>query len=400
MIPLSFRQLGIASLLAVALPLTTGCGHEQTHGGPKPPDTAIKVVVATPLEKQITDFMEYTGRTEAVESVEIRPRVSGYLTKVEFMGSLNSEVKEGALMFQIDERPYQNALAVAEARLASAKAFQKTSAAELERTEGLFKKGVNTQSDLDRDIGRKEQADADIQSAQAGIEQAKLDLEFTKITAPISGMISKPNLTVGNLVSPATQKLTSIVSVDPIYVYFDLDEPTMLKIQKNIREGKLPTREESGYQVLLGLANDSGYPLSGVLDFIDNQVDPNTGTIRVRGIFKNPKPERGSRVLTPGLFSRIRVPMGGAHPSLLISERAVSRDQGKSFVHVVGADNVVGRRQVKLGAVHEGLRVVEAAEGTDPIKADDQIIISGLQRVRPGVKVEPIVKSMGGSDKQ
>jgi RND family efflux transporter MFP subunit len=384
----SICRFGGTGLLAVIAMLPIGCGQQQTHGAAKPPETAIKVIVALPIQQEVTDYMDYTGRTEAVESVDIRPRVSGYLTKVGYMGSLDSEVKEGALLFQIDERPYVNALESAKARVASAKAALKTNAAELERTEGLFKKGVSVQSDLDRDIGRKAQSDADIENAEAQLNQAKLDLEFTTITSPITGMISKPT----------TQSLTSVVSFDPIYVYFDLDEPSLLRIQQNIRDGKLPTGDEGEYKILLGLANDTGYPLSGVLDFVDNQVNPNTGTIRVRGIFKNPKPARGKRVLTPGLFARVRVPMGSAHSSLLISERAVGRDQGKSFVYIVGPENKVARRSVKLGAVHDGLRVVlPAEEGVDGIQSGDQVIISGLQRVRPGVTVEPIVKSMAGA---
>lgn len=376
----------------VALGSLSGCGGGQSHGGTKQPDAPIKVIVATPVQKQVTDYMDYTGRTEAVESVEIRPRVSGYLTKVEFMGSLDSEVKEGDLLFQIDERPYLNALGSAEARLASAKAALKTSSAELERTETLFKKGVVVQSELDRDAGRKAQADADILGADAGINQAKLDLEFTRITSPISGIISKPTLTLGNLVTPASPSLTSIVSVDPIYVYFDLDEPTMLQIQQNIRDGKLPTGSGGSYKILLGLINDEGYPHTGTLDFVDNRVDPNTGTIRVRGVFKNPKPERGKRVLTPGLFARVRVPLGDAHGALLISERAVGRDQGQTFLYAVGADNEISVRKVRLGPQHGGMRVV-----TGEIQAGDKIVISGLQRVRRGSKVDPVLKEMTGS---
>ncbi|MBS0201612.1 MAG: efflux RND transporter periplasmic adaptor subunit [Planctomycetes bacterium] len=379
------------SVLGICIACLSGCGSEPSQGGIKPDEASIKVIVATPVEQQVTDYMDYTGRTEAVEFVEIRPRVSGYLTKVEFMGSLDSEVKAGDLLFQIDDRPYLNALASAEARLASANAAHKTSSAELERTESLFKKGVVVQSELDRDVGRKAQADADILGAQAGIDQAKLDLEFTRITAPIGGNISKPNMTIGNLVTPASPSLTSIVSVDPIYVYFDLDEPTMLQIQKNIREGKLPTGSSSDYKILLGLINDEGYPYSGTLDFVDNRVDPNTGTIRVRGIFKNPKPERGKRALSPGLFARVRVPLGDAHNALLVSERAVVRDQGKTTLYVVGADNKIGVRKIQLGSQHGGLRVV-----TGEIQSGDKIVISGLQRVRLGSLVDPVVKDMPG----
>ena len=323
MLPNSRSQVRFYLGITLIVMSASGCRKSESPGATKAPDAPVKVIVAPPVQRQVTDFMDYTGRTEAVESVDIRSRVSGYLTKVEFMGSLNSEVKEGDLLFQIDERPYQNALLAAEARVASAKAALKTSSAELDRTEGLFKKGVVVQAEYDRDIGRKAQADAEILSSEASLSQAKLDLEFTRITAPISGIISKPNLTVGNLVSPATQSLTSLVSVDPIYVYFDLDEPTMLQIRHNIREGKLPEGTGDNYKILLGLANSKDYPFTGILDFVDNKVDPNTGTIRVRGIFKNPKPERGARQLTPGLFARVRVPLGDPHDALLVTERII-----------------------------------------------------------------------------
>jgi RND family efflux transporter MFP subunit len=379
------------ALVAALMALSSGCSQDASHASAPPADAPVKVIVATPVQKEVRDFMDYTGRTEAVETVEIRARVSGYLTKVTFMGSLDSEVKQGDLLFQIDDRPYKNALQSAQARLASAKASLQTSSAELARTEGLFKKGVVVQADLDRDSGRKAQADADILGAQAAIAQAELDLEFTKITSPIDGIISKPTLTLGNLVTPASPSLTTIVSADPIYVYFDLDEPTMLRIQQNVREGKLPTRKE-GYEVLLGLTNDAGYPYQGTLDFIDNKIDPNTGTIRVRGEFKNPKPERGSRPLAPGLFSRVRVPLGEPHQALLVTERAIVRNLGKTFVYVIGNDNAVVNQEVVLGPMHDGLRVVSGN-----LKASDQVVISGLQRIRPGSKVDPVVKSMSGS---
>lgn len=391
-------NIGLAGLwcaLSGVVVVCSGCGQGQSQGATKPTEMVAKVIVSTPVEQEVTNFMDYTGRTEAVETVDIRSRVSGYLTKVEFMGSLDSEVKAGDLLFQIDERPYKNALSSAEARVASAKAGLTTSSAELDRTEALFKKGVVVQSELDRDVGRKAQADADILSAAAALSQAQLDLEFTRITAPISGMISKPNLTVGNLVSPATQSLTVIVSVDPIYVYFDLDEPTMLQIQQNIRDGKLATRDEQEYKILLGLANDKGHSFTGKLDFVDNRLDPNTGTIRVRGIFANPKPARGLRPLFPGLFARVRVPLGAPKKALLVTERAIVRDQGKTFVYVVGADSTVNRRRVNLGSMHDGLRVISSPEdGGESIQAQDQIVVSGLQRIRQGSKVEAIPKPM------
>lgn len=385
----SFVDLLLAGGLCFTVLAASGCGKSPAQAGGRPADEVTKVLVATPVEQEVQDVMDYTGRLEAVESVEIRARVSGYLTHVAFMGSLSTEVKKDEVLFQIDDRPYRNSLAAAEARVASANAMLTTSAAELARTEGLFKKGVVVQAELDRDVGRKAQADAEILSAAAGLAQAQLDLEFTTIKAPIDGILSTPHLTAGNLVSPQTQSLTTLVSVDPIYVYFDVDEPTILRIQENVRSGKLPTRDEGTYVVRLGLANDTGHPYTGKLDFLDNQLDLGTGTLRVRGRFDNPKPERGSRPLTPGLFARVQVPLGAPRPSLLISERAIGRSLGKPFVYVIDGEKKVQTRTIQLGALHGGLRVV-----TEGLQSGDQVVISGLQRIRRGQTVEPILKEM------
>lgn len=346
----------------------------------------VKVDVASPTEKEVTDFQDFTGRLEAVESVEIRARVSGYLTKITFDPSieLGAEVKANDLLFEIDERPYQNALESALANLAKAVAQQKTAAAELARTEELVSKKAATARDLERDAGQKEVADASIEGAKAAINQAKLDLEFAKITAPISGRISRPLLTVGNLITPGTGSLTSIVSVDPVHLYFDMDEPTLLTLQKLIRDGKLKSAMEEEVPLLLGLVNDDGHPFHGKLDFVENKIDPNTGTIRVRGVFANPKPERGPRPLAPGLFARARLPLGEPHKALLVPERAIGRDQGQAFVYVVNESNEVVYRRVKLGTQHDGMRVI-----ADGLQAGAKIVVNGLQRVRPGVKVDP-----------
>lgn len=382
------RRLPPAPLLCAAglwIACSAGC-EKSNSAAEKPPAPPVKVVVAAPAEQDVTDFQDFTGRLEAVESVEIRARVSGYLTKVAFDPSieLGAEVKAGDLLFEIDERPYQNTLEKAESELAQAQAKLKTSTAELARTEELFKKNAATQRDVDFDSGNKAQAEAAIMGAKASISQAKLDLEFAKITAPISGRISRPLLTVGNLVTPSTGTLTSIVSVDPVFLYFDMDEPTLLKLQKLVREGKLEGPEKREIPLLLGLANDDGYPHRGKLDFVENRVDPNTGTMRVRGVFANPKPERGARTLAPGLFARVRLPLGDPHKALLVSERAIGRDQGQSFVYVVNAENEVMSRRVKLGPQHDGLRVI-----TDGLQSGERIVVNGLQRVRPGSKVDP-----------
>lgn len=362
------------------------CGCDKSNNAAESKPAAVKVEVATPVEKEVTDYRDFTGRLEAVDSVEIRARVTGYLTKIAFDPRIESgaEVKVGDLLFEIDERPYQNTLESAKAQLAHAEASLKTTSAELSRTETLFEKKVVTQADLDRDVGNKLQAEAAIQSGHAAVDQAKLDLEFTKITAPIAGRISESGPSIGDLINPQTGKLTTIVSVDPIQVYFDLDEPTFLMVLKMLREGTMKSAAETRLPVRIGLATDEGYPFEGRIDFVENQVDPDTGTIRVRGEFPNPKPERGPRVLVPGLFARVRLPLGEPYKALLVSERAIGRDQGSPFVYVVGDDNEVVYRRIKLGALHDGLRVV--LEG---ISTGERVVVNGLQRIRPGIKVDP-----------
>lgn len=373
------------SVLALLLAPTTGCEKSNVAAEKKaaPP---VKVEVAAPTEKEVTDFQDFTGRLEAVESVEIRARVVGYLTKIAFDPSieLGAEVKAGDLLFEIDERPYQNTLAMTEAQLAQATARQKTTAAELARTEELVAKKAATARDLERDVGQNAEAVASIQVATASIAQAKLDLEFAEIKAPISGRISRSIPSVGDLITPTTGTLTSIVSVDPMHLYFDMDEPTLQRLQKLVNAGKLKGPMEGEIPLLMGLTTDDGHPYRGKLDFIENKVDPNTGTIRVRGVFANPKSERGPRPLAPGFFARVRLPLGEPHKAVLVSERAIGRDQGQSFVYVVSAENEVVYRRVKLGALHDGMRVI--AEG---LTASERIVVNGLQRVRPGSKVDP-----------
>ncbi len=379
-----FRGASHCCVLALWLGLAVGC-EKTNSAAEKKAAPPVKVEIGTPTEKEVTDFQDFTGRLEAVESVEIRARVVGYLTKIAFDPSieLGAEVKKDDPLFEIDERPYQNTLSAANAQLAQATARQKTTAAELARTEELVAKKAATARDLERDVGQDAEATASIAVAKASIAQAELDLEFAKIKAPISGRISRSIPSEGDLITPSTGKLTSIVSVDPIHLYFDMDEPTLLTLQKRVREGKLDGPEMREIPLLLGLANDDGHPYRGKLDFIENQVDPNTGTIRVRGVFANPKPERGARPLAPGLFARVRLPLGEPHKAVLISERAIGRDQGQSFVYVVSADNEVVYRRVKLGAQHDGQRVI-----ADGLSAGERIVTNGLQRVRPGAKVE------------
>ncbi|AMV18312.1 efflux RND transporter periplasmic adaptor subunit [Planctomyces sp. SH-PL14] len=374
----------LAGLLGTAL-LTgslSGCGG-SVEGTPTAPE-AIKVMIGRPTAKEVTDYQDFTGRIEAVASVEIRARVAGYLKKIDFDPAIDrgAEVKEGDLLFEIDERPFKIALQNADAQLLQAQAKLKTSTAELERVQRLIDRDAATQSDLDRTTGSKLLAEAEIQSANAAIDQAKLDLEFSKITSPLTGRISRNLVSVGDLITASTGKLTTVVSVDPVYVYFDMDESTLQRIQTAMREGKLKGPMEGEIPVLMGLGSEEGYPYRGRLDFIENQVDPNTGTIRVRGVFANPKTERGPRPLAPGYFARVRLPLGEPHPAVLVPERAIGRDLGQPFVYVVDGENRVVFRKVTLGSLQDGLRVL-----TEGLSGGEQIIVNGLQRVRAGVKV-------------
>lgn len=374
----------LAGLLGTAL-LTgslSGCGG-SVEGTPTAPE-AIKVMIGRPTAKEVTDYQDFTGRIEAVASVEIRARVAGYLKKIDFDPAIDrgAEVKEGDLLFEIDERPFKIALQNADAQLLQAQAKLKTSTAELERVQRLIDRDAATQSDLDRTTGSKLLAEAEIQAANAAIDQAKLDLEFSKITSPLTGRISRNLVSVGDLITASTGKLTTVVSVDPVYVYFDMDESTLQRIQTAMREGKLKGPMEGEISVLMGLGSEEGYPYRGRLDFIENQVDPNTGTIRVRGVFANPKTERGPRPLAPGYFARVRLPLGEPHPAVLVPERAIGRDLGQPFVYVVDGENRVVFRKVTLGSLQDGLRVL-----TEGLSGGEQIIVNGLQRVRAGVKV-------------
>jgi len=310
------------------------------------------VTVATPLESEVVDNVDYTGRTEAVESVDIRARVNGYLSEIKFRSG--SEVKTGDLLFIIDERPYKATLDRAEGEIKLAEARHKFDLAEVKRNESLVKTGATTQSEFDKMVAARDQSAAAIDAAKAASESARLNLNFCRVTAPIDGRISRNYITVGNLVVADTTLLTSIVSQDPMYVIFDVDEPTILRIQQLIREGKFKSaRQPDKVPVSIGLANEPGlFPHAGVVDFVDNKVDPSTGTLKVRAVVQNPTVANGDRVFTAGLFVRVRVPLGEPRRQLLVTERALGSDQGQKFLYVVvkkDGKNVVEYRPVGLG---------------------------------------------------
>jgi RND family efflux transporter MFP subunit len=352
-----------------------GCHSEPPPMMAMPPPT---VTISQPVERPVIDYDEYTGRTAAVEEVEVRARVSGYLIKRNFKEG--SEVQKGDLLFLIDPRPFQTVLDAAKGQVAQWEAKLARAEADVARNQRLLPKGAASQKDLDNAMADLGEARAAIQSGQAAVQRATLDLEFTKVTAPIRGRISRTFITEGNLVNADSTVLTTIVSLQPMYAYFDVDERSMLRYQQLARAANHQNPRETRLPVSLTLANEEGGPQPGILDFVDNRVDSTTGTIRMRGVFPNI-----NRILTPGLFVRMRVPGSDTYAALLVADRAISTDQGQKHVWVVNEQNVVEYRPVSIGAIqHDGLRVVKAG-----LKSGEWLVTNGLQRVRPGVTVVP-----------
>jgi RND family efflux transporter MFP subunit len=381
-------------VLAVAAALTlTGCGSNAAAqaaaaAAAAPPP---QVDVAQVISKQVTEFDEFTGRFEAVERVEIRPRVSGYIASVNF--AEGREVHKGDVLFVIDQRPYEADYKHAKAQLDQARSQSTLAKSERERATKLLQAHAISQEEYDTRVAGLEQADANVEAAQAALDTAALNLTFTKITAPISGRISRALVTEGNLVATGQTLLTTLVSIDPIYVRFDGDEQAFLRYTKIARDlaaqaksgAKANEAGTTGSPVMVGLANEPGYPHQGVMVFVDNELDPTTGTIRGRARLDN-----HDRAFTPGLFARVKLMGSNQYNALLINDSSIGTDQTVRYVLVVGSDNKVQYRPVKLGPIIDGLRVV-----TDGLKAGETIVVSGLQRVRPGSPVTPANVAMG-----
>ncbi len=347
-----------------------------------PPPPAV--TVSRPLEAEVTDYNHFTGRTDAVESVQVRAHVWGYLDKINF--TEGAEVNKGDVLFKIDPRTYDAALAQAEANLKQAEARRNSMADVYARDRAS--PAATPQATATLDQGNLAEAEAAVGSALAARDAAQLNVTYTDVVAPIGGRVSRALVTVGNLVQSGEMGgtvLTSIVSLDPMYAYFDMDDLTFLRVGRSAREGKAAASADALPPVsMLGLADEEGFPHAGRIDFMDNQVDPGTGTMKARGVFPNK-----DRVLTPGLFARIRVPVGDAHKAVLVTDRAIDTDQGEKVVYVVDKDNVVDKRPVRLGGLHDGLREIESG-----VKPGEQVIVDGLQRVRGGIKVEPKLVDM------
>ena len=368
----------LAGLLAICTALAAGCEKKSAPVAAVPP---ASVTVALPVERDVTEYEEFSGHTAAKDTVAVRARVTGYLEKIEFVEG--AEVKTGDLLYVIDRRPFQAAYDKAMAQIAVAQANLKYRMAELGRNKELVRSKAVTLSELDQSQAANDEAAATLVASQAVAEGDKLNLDFTEYRAPIDGAISKTGVTKGNLVTADQTTLTTIVSLDPIYVYFDADEQMVLRLRTAARDGKVKHDEQAISKIFIGLANEEGCPHEGVIDFADVQVSLSTGTIQVRGLFANPRPEHGNRLLLPGLTVRVRVPVGQRHKALLVTEQALGTDQGQKYLLVVDDKQEVQYRRVTLGKLEAGLRVIE-----DGLQAGERVIVAGLQRVRPGVKVE------------
>ncbi len=383
------------SWMAIAgLVLLAGCGGGDAPpagggpgvpGGPPPP-----VTVATPLVKPIVDWDDYIGRFEARQQVEVRPRVSGYVDRLAFRDG--SFARAGELLFVIDPRPFEAALASAQAELQRARASAGLARAVAARTKGLFDQNAVSRQELETDEATAAQAEASVAAAAATVRARALDLSFTRVTAPIGGRLSDRRVDVGAYVTAGQTVMTTVASLDPIHFIFTGSEAVYLKYQRANRAGTRPSSRVAPNPVDIRLADETDYRWHGRMDFVDNAIDLGSGTIRGRAVVRNP-----DGFLTPGMFGHMRLLGSGSYDGMLIPEAAVVTDQLRKVALVVAPDGTVVPRVVELGPLVDGLRVVRSG-----LKATDRIIIEGVQRARPGTKVTPqagkIVPPAPGND--
>ncbi|MEZ0534253.1 MULTISPECIES: efflux RND transporter periplasmic adaptor subunit [Enterobacter] len=365
------NALGVM-LLSVLL---VGCDNSvaQNAAPPAPAVSAADVVV-----KSISQWDSFNGRIEAVESVQLRPRVSGYIDKVNYTDG--QEVKKGEVLFTIDDRTYRAALEQAQANLARAKTQASLAQSEANRTDKLVNTNVVSREEWEQRRSAATQAQADIRAAQAAVDAAQLNLDFTKVTAPIDGRASRALITSGNLVTAGdtASVLTTLVSQKTVYVYFDVDESTYLHYQNLARSGQGASSNNTALPVEIGLTGEEGYPHQGKVDFLDNQLTPSTGTIRMRALLDN-----AQRQFTPGLFARVRLPGSAEFKATLIDDKAVLTDQDRKYVYIVDKEGKAQRRDITPGRLADGLRIVR--QGLNP---GDKVIVEGLQKVfMPGMPV-------------
>ncbi|MBU9487531.1 efflux RND transporter periplasmic adaptor subunit [Burkholderia multivorans] len=373
MLSLSFRRtspLGAACVLLLAL---SGC-HDGQGGAPSAPLPEVGVAAVVPRTVRIAD--EFNGRVEAVDAVELRPRVSGYLQRIRYKeGDL---VAQGAVLFEIDPRPYRIALDRAIAQQQRARAAEHLARVQLQRVQTLIDAHATSQEELDNARAAAEQARADLQAADAAVADAKLNLGFTEVRAPIAGRVGRALATAGNLARADDTLLTTVVSQDPVYVYFDCDEQSYLRY--NAQRADPAHRAIGADPVRVGLANETGFPHAGTVDFLDNRLDPQTGTIRARVRLPN-----ADHTFTPGLYARVQLVSGRERSALLVDDKAVLTDQDRKYVYVIGPGDKALRRDVTIGRDLDGQRIVEKG-----LNAGDRVVVDGVQRVYyPGAQVKP-----------
>jgi multidrug efflux system membrane fusion protein len=404
-------------LAALSCSFLAACGCESEPGPAAKPETP-GAPVARPIQRDVTSFEDFTGRTDAVQVVDVRARVTGYLDRMPFREG--TEVSEGDVLFEIDPRPYKAQYDQAKSQIDLNEASHRLAQQTYARDAYLAPRGAASRQDLDTDRAAVDEAEARLKASRASLEVFQLNLAFTKVTAPIDGRVSRYYVTRGNLVNQDQTLLTTIVSLDPMYAYFDMDEATLLRIRRAVSEGRLTLPEDGVMPVYMGLQGEDGYPHRGTINFFNNQVNSGTGSISVRGVFPNPPApgnlptglpmalgclgsplgqgnlvalptlvsrrfRTGPRLLSPGMFVRIRLPLGQPRPSLLVIDRAIQSDQGQKFVYVVDADDVAQYRRVSTGALQEdGLRVI--LKGLEP---DDRVVVGSLQQIRQRQKVQP-----------
>jgi RND family efflux transporter MFP subunit len=359
-------------------PVLAGCGPSQPPAAERPPQA---VTVAKPVQRTIVDYDEYVGRFTAVDSVEVRARVSGYLDQVHFQDG--QMVKEGDLLFSIDKRPFLTTLDQAQANLAQAKANLAFADSDLVRGQQLLRGSTITEQVFDQRTQARRVAEASVQAQEAAVHQAQLDLEFTELKAPVAGRIGDRRVSPGNLVtggaSGNTTLLAMIVSLDPIRFEFTFDEAAYLRYERLSQTGKDVTGREGSVLVQLKLIDEPDFMHAGRMDFVDNLIDRSSGTIRGRAVLSNP-----TGMFTPGMFARVRVPGSPYYPALLVPDVAISSEQARKYVLVVNDQNVAVPKYVTLGDVSQGLRVIK-----DGLGAEDRVVVNGLARIHPGQKVTP-----------
>jgi RND family efflux transporter MFP subunit len=358
--------------IPAAFLLLAGCNNAVPP--PAPPKAPV-VEVGSPVVQSVIDYEVFTGRTEAAERVDIRARVTGYLEKAYVTDG--AMVKEDELLYRIDPRPYAAEVNKSEAAVAQAKAHLARIERDYMRAQPLVNRGTISREEFEKIVGDRDEAKAAVGVAESGLELARLNLTFTEVRAPFAGRVSRRMVDPGSLVKADETILTNLACLEPMHVYFDVDERTLLR--QLLDAGKLETAAAEKIPISVGLSDEEGFPHVGIVNFVDNRVDPNTGTMWMRGEFVGPK-----RTIKPGIFSRVRFPLGKAYTAVLIAEQAMGTDQGQKFLYVVGKDNKVQFRKVAVGRLHDGLRVI-----LDGLKPDETVVISGLQRVRPGAEITP-----------